>query len=83
MRFSILSIKEEEDGSMSADVDYDDEMAAQIRSHYGVEEITPKVLSAVVKELLEQYVEQQVKQHIENNPDENNPDEYHAEDTSK
>jgi capsular polysaccharide biosynthesis protein len=78
LKFSILSIKEEEDGSMSADVDFDDEMAAQIRSHYGVEEITPKVLSAVVKELLEQYVEQQVKQHISDNPDE-----YHAENVSE
>lgn len=83
MKFTILSIKEETDGSMSADVDFDEEMAEQIKSHYGVDEITPQVLSAVVKELIEQYVEQNAKDQDERVKEwlDNNPDEYYAEPT--
>lgn len=59
MKIEILALNEMPDGSLNADINYDDEAAEYIKSVYGVTEITPDVLSRFVAESLHRYVEEE------------------------
>lgn len=59
MKIEILSLKEMPDGSLNADINYDDEAAEHIKSVYGVTEITPDVLSRFVSDSLHKYIEEE------------------------
>lgn len=56
MKIQVIAIKDMPDGSMSCDVDYDDEAGAQIKLDFGVDEITPEILTQVVTRALETYL---------------------------
>jgi hypothetical protein len=58
MKIEILALNEMPDGSLNADISYDDEAAEYIKSVCGVTEITPEVLSRFVSEALHNYVEE-------------------------
>ena len=58
MKIEILSLKEKPDGSLIADINYDDEAAEHIKVFYGVTEITPDVLSRFVSDSLHKYIEE-------------------------
>lgn len=58
MKIEILALNELPDGSLNADISYDDEAAEHIKAHYGVTEITPDVLSRFVADSLHRYIEE-------------------------
>jgi hypothetical protein len=59
MKIQILALSEMPDGSLNADIDYDEEAAEHIKSFYGVTEITPDILSRFVAEALHKYIEEE------------------------
>lgn len=59
MKIEILALNEMPDGSLNADINYDDEAAEYIKSVYGVTEITPDVLSRFVSDSLHKYIEEE------------------------
>ena len=61
MKIEILALNEMPDGSLNADINYDDEAAEYIKSVCGVTELTPEVLSRFVSEALHNYVEDKVE----------------------
>jgi hypothetical protein len=58
MKIEILALNEMPDGSLNAEVNYDDEAAEHIKAACGVTEIAPEVLSKFVAGALRSYVEE-------------------------
>lgn len=58
MKIQILSVNQLPDGSLNADIDYDEEAAEYIKGIYGVSELTPDVLNRFVVEALSNYIEE-------------------------
>jgi len=58
MKIEILALNEMPDGSLNAELSYDDEAAEHIKAVCGVTEITPEVLSMFVSEALHSYIEE-------------------------
>lgn len=57
MKINIVAIREQPDGSMLCDMDYDSDFEAEVCRLYNVEKITQEIISEFVVSALDAYID--------------------------